>query len=111
MTPELLHAGRVGRPHGLDGSFYVIEPAPQLLPLGAEVWVGERATEVAAPGRHRRATHPARRPRVGPHRIEALRGEQLRTPRAAAPALDEDEYWADDLVGAPSWPTAASWAA
>jgi 16S rRNA processing protein RimM len=99
LTSELLHAGRVGRPHGLDGSFYVIEPAPQLLSLGTKVWVGERPTEVL-----RRAGTDARPIlRVGlasdRTEIEALRGEQLRTPRAAAPPLEEDEYWADDLVG------------
>jgi 16S rRNA processing protein RimM len=31
--------------------------------------------------------------------IEALRGEPLWVARADAPPLDEDEYWADDLVG------------
>ena len=28
-----LRAGRVGRPHGLDGSFHVLEPNPLLLEL------------------------------------------------------------------------------
>ncbi len=31
--------------------------------------------------------------------VEALRGEPLLADRAAAPPLEEDEYWADDLVG------------
>jgi 16S rRNA processing protein RimM len=77
----------------------VIEPAPLLLWEGAKIWVGERATEVL-----RRAGTDARpilrvglaSDRAG---IEELRGEPLRAPRAAAPALEEDEYWADDLVG------------
>ena len=30
---------------------------------------------------------------------EALRGEELLAPRAAAPSLELDEYWAEDLVG------------
>jgi 16S rRNA processing protein RimM len=30
---------------------------------------------------------------------EVLRGEPLWVARADAPALEEDEYWADDLVG------------
>jgi 16S rRNA processing protein RimM len=99
LTPELLHAGRVGRPHGLDGSFYVVEPAPQLLWAGAEIWVGERATEI-----ERRAgtdDRPILRVALASDRtaVEALRGEELRAPRAAAPALEEDEYWAEDLVG------------
>src|SRR3954471_1537332 len=29
-SSDALRVGRVGRPHGLDGSFYVIEPAPEL---------------------------------------------------------------------------------
>lgn len=96
---ELLHAGRVGRPHGLDGSFHVIEPAPQMLTIGAEIWVGDRATEVL-----RRAGTDARPIlRVGlasdREAVEALRGEQLRAPRDNAPPLDEGEYWAEDLVG------------
>jgi 16S rRNA processing protein RimM len=99
LTSELLHAGRVGRPHGLDGSFHVVEPAPQLLVLGGPIWVGERVTEVL-----RRAGTDARPIlRVGlaadRTEVEALRGEQLRAPRDAAPALEDDEYWADDLVG------------
>jgi 16S rRNA processing protein RimM len=96
---ELLHAGRVGRPHGLDGSFYVIEPAPQLLVLGTEIWVGDRATEIL-----RRAGTDARPIlRVGlasdRSEVAALRGEQLRALRQNAPPLAKDEYWADDLVG------------
>ena len=99
MTSELLHAGRVGRPHGLDGSFHVVEPAPRLLAQGAPIWVGERETEVL-----RRAgtdERPIVRVGLASNRtaVEALRGEPLRAPREAAPPLDGDEYWAEDLVG------------
>ncbi len=38
-VPHALGAGRVGRPHGLDGSFYVTVPRPRLLTLGTEVTV------------------------------------------------------------------------
>jgi 16S rRNA processing protein RimM len=31
--------------------------------------------------------------------LESLRGEPLWVPRDAAPPLEEDEYWAEDLVG------------
>ena len=31
--------------------------------------------------------------------VEALRGEPLLADRAAAAPLEDDEYWADDLVG------------
>ena len=99
MTSELLHAGRVGRPHGLDGSFHVVEPAPRLLAEGAPIWVGERETEVL----RRAGTEQRLIVRVGiasdRTAVEALRGEPLRAPREAAPPLEEDEYWAEDLVG------------
>jgi 16S rRNA processing protein RimM len=99
LTAELLHAGRVGRPHVLDGSFHVVEPAPRLLWVGASIFVGERATEVL----RRAGTDERPIVRVGlasdRTEVEALRGEQLRAPREAAPALEEDEYWAEDLVG------------
>ena len=99
MIPELLHAGRVGRPHGLDGSFHVAEAAPRLLEVGTPIWVGERETEVL-----RRAGTDARpilRVGLASDRtaVEALRGLELRTPRDIAPPLEEDEYWAEDLVG------------
>jgi 16S rRNA processing protein RimM len=99
LTEELLHAGRVGRPHGLDGSFHVVEPTPQLLTLGAPLRVGERTTEVV-----RRAgtdERPIVRVTLAADRTaaERLRGEQLLAPRAGAPPLDDDEYWEDDLVG------------
>ena len=34
-APEWLLAGRVGRPHGLDGSFHVTQPNAQLLDAAA----------------------------------------------------------------------------
>ena len=92
-------AGRVGRPHGLDGSFYVVDPEPRLLELGRTVQVGEREVEIV-----RRAGTDARpilRLEIAADRdaAEALRGQVLTAPREAAPALGEDEYWAEDLVG------------
>src|SRR5437879_9441356 len=36
-TPAKLSAGRVGRPHGLDGSFYVTGARPRLLEIGTSV--------------------------------------------------------------------------
>jgi 16S rRNA processing protein RimM len=99
LISDLLHAGRVGRPHGLDGSFHVVEPAPRLLWVGAPIFVGERPTEVL----RRAGTDDRPIVRVGlasdRAEVEALRGEQLRAPRDAAPPLEEDEYWAEDLVG------------
>jgi 16S rRNA processing protein RimM len=96
---ERLVAGRVGRPHGLDGSFHVIDPVPGALPVGATVTVGAAETEVV--GRKGTDAAPILRLAAAPDRTaaEALRGAELAVPREAVPALEEDEYWADDLVG------------
>jgi 16S rRNA processing protein RimM len=94
-----LRAGLVGRPHGLDGSFYVREPTAQLLDLGTRVQVaGSERTIVRRAGDDRRPIlrldgYEAR------EAIDALRGEALMVLRAEAPALDEDEWWEEDLVG------------
>ena len=43
-----LRAGRVGRPHGLDGSFHVTEPNPLLADLDAAIQTVDPAVEEAA---------------------------------------------------------------
>jgi 16S rRNA processing protein RimM len=96
---ELLVAGRIGRPHGLDGSFHVVDPAPDLLPVGAEVLVGGAPTEIVA--RKGTDAQPILRLAAAGDRegAVALCGRVIEVPRTAAPSLGEDEYWADDLVG------------
>jgi len=96
---SLLNAGRVGRPHGLDGSFHVTRPRAVLLPLGGTLRIGGELHEIA-----RRAgteERPILRLRGIDHRAaaEALRGADLMVPRAAAPPLPEGEYWPEDLEG------------
>ena len=96
---QLLHAGLVGRPHGLDGSFHVARPTPQLLTLGASLRIDGRDTEVV-----RRAgtdERPILRLALAADRdtIDALRGCELLAPRLAAPELEEGAYWAQDLEG------------
>jgi 16S rRNA processing protein RimM len=92
-------AGRVGRPHGLDGSFHVVLPVPALLALGSAVTVAGRSLEIV-----RRAGTDAR-PIVrladcgAREDAEALRGEPLLVERAALPALGEGEWWPHDLEG------------
>jgi 16S rRNA processing protein RimM len=92
-------AGRVGKPHGLDGSVHVAEPEPALLRDGAEVTVAGAARRIV-----RRAGTDAR-PLVRLEGCatrddaEALRGEHLLVARAEAPALAQDEWWAADLEG------------
>jgi 16S rRNA processing protein RimM len=96
---QWLRAGTVGRPHGLDGSFHVSQPAPDLLTIGAVVQVGGR------PLRIERRAGTDLRPIV---RLEgcatrdhavALGGEQLLAQRERAPQLGPDEWWAEDLEG------------
>ena len=99
LAAERLEAGRVGRPHGLDGSFYVTRALPRLLALGGSVSV--RGTETTIVRRAGTDEHPIVRVAVTSSRDEALalRGEPLLVRAEDAPSLDADEYWAHDLEG------------
>ena len=94
-----LVAGTVGRPHGLDGSFYVVQGVPELLVDGATIHVRGDERRIV-----RRAGFDAR-PIVrldgsaDRDAAEALRGAELLVARERAPELDEDEWWAHDLEG------------
>lgn len=94
-----LPAGRVGRPHGLDGSFYVTRPRPRLLTLGVIVTVAGRSAAVV------RRAGTEQRPIVRLEGIEdrsaaeLLRGMELFVDGGKAPALGEDEWWAHELEG------------
>jgi 16S rRNA processing protein RimM len=98
-TEHWLHAGVVGRPHGLDGSFHVADPVAALLDMGTEVRLGDARRAIV-----RLAGHDGR-PIVRLEgcedraAAEALRGQELLVARAVAPALDEDEWWAAELEG------------
>ena len=89
----------MGRPHGLDGSFHVTRPEPGLLSAGLGVRVGSLDTRIE------RLAGTAAKPIVrvegvvSRDAVETLRGKPLWVARADAPPLEEDEYWADDLVG------------
>ncbi len=94
-----LSAGRVGRAHGLDGSFYVTGPRARLLTLGAIVEVaGDRREIVRRAGTDE---HPIVRLDGIDDRsaADALRGETLNVDAAAAPKLGEGEWWAHELEG------------
>jgi 16S rRNA processing protein RimM len=83
---SMLNAGRIGRPHGLDGSFHVTRPRGVLLALGGSVRVGDDVHEIV-----RRAgteDRPILRLRGIDDRAgaEALREADLFVERAAAPA-------------------------
>ncbi len=98
-APDWLVAGRIGRPHGLDGSFHVTGPRPQLLSGTDAVWLGDERTEVV------RLAGTDERPIVrlalaaSREAVEALRGRELLVPREVAPPLQEDEWYAADLEG------------
>jgi 16S rRNA processing protein RimM len=95
--PVRLVAGVVGRPHGLDGSFYVEQARAELLTIGAELEVGEARVQV-----NRRAGTD-HRPIIrlegveGRSAAESMRGSRLLIEREDAPALGPDEWWAEDL--------------
>ncbi len=94
-----LSAGKVGRAHGLDGSFYVTGARPRLLELGAEVTIaGKNAAIVRRAGTDK---HPIVRIHGVTDRssAEALRGQTLSVATADAPALGEGEWWAHELEG------------
>jgi 16S rRNA processing protein RimM len=92
-----LRAGRIGSPHGLDGSVHVAEANATLLSLGAAIQVAGEARVIT-----RRAGTDAR-PIVrlegceDRSAAEALRGEYIFAPRTAAPELEPEEWWAEDL--------------
>lgn len=94
-----MQAGRIGRPHGLDGSFYVTRPRARLLALGTLVTVAGRELAIT-----RRAGTPER-PIVRLQGVEdrgaaeALRGLPLTVPRGREPALAKGEWWAHELEG------------
>lgn len=94
-----IEVGRVGRAHGLDGSFHVTRPEAGLLALGMSVRIGETPTEIE------RLAGTAAKPIVrvticrSREAADAIRGEPVWIAREDAPPLEEDEYWAEDIVG------------
>lgn len=94
-----MEAGRVGRPHGLDGSFHVTRPVPELLVAGVRVHVGDRVLAIE----RRAGTDEAPIVRLSGSSsredAEALRGAPLSVEEADAPALEEGEFWAHELAG------------
>jgi 16S rRNA processing protein RimM len=94
-----LPVGRVGRAHGLDGSFYVTRADARMLGLGAEVLIaGRRAKIVRRAGTDKR---PIVRLEGLSSRTdaEALRGEDMRADITSAPALADGEFYAHELEG------------
>ena len=94
-----LYAGRVGSPHGLDGSFRVAEAVPTLLVLGERVMVGGTQRLIERRGGHSSRLILRVDGCCDRDAAQALRGLELLVPRAVAPALEDDEWWAEDLEG------------
>jgi 16S rRNA processing protein RimM len=86
--------GRVGRPHGIDGAFFVEQPSDddRWWKTGARFLAGGEPVEVTA---HRRSSG---RPVIKLDR-DVPRGAALEVERAQLPPTGEDEYYAFELVG------------
>ena len=86
--------GRVGRPHGLDGSFFVEDASddPARFAAGQSLWVGGEKLRIVASKRS------GGRPVIRlERRIE--RGETLEVPRDSLPPPEPDSYYVFQLVG------------
>jgi 16S rRNA processing protein RimM len=92
---ERVVVGRVGRPHGLDGGFFVDDASddPRWFEIGSRLIVAGGEAEVIASrrGSGGRAVIVLDRP--------VPRGASLEVPRAALPPTAEDEYYAFELIG------------
>jgi 16S rRNA processing protein RimM len=86
--------GRVGKSHGLDGSFVVEDAsdAPERFAVGAELVVGGQPARVVASKR-------ARGRPVIKLDSEVSRGAALEVPRDALPPTEEDAFYVFQLVG------------
>ena len=96
MDSEFIGVGRVGKPHGLDGAFFVERPSERkgVFANGATLYAGGEPAFVVL-SRHGSGGRPViklDRP------VE--RGTELAVARATLPALgDEDEFYVFELVG------------
>jgi 16S rRNA processing protein RimM len=94
VTEDFVAVGRIGRPHGLDGSFVVEHPSANesLFEPGATLYVAGEPAAVA--GRKRsggRLVLKLDRP--------AARGAELTVAREQLPEPTEDSYYVFQLVG------------
>ena len=92
---ELVVVGRVGKPHGVDGSFFVEGPSdtPERFAKGATLLVDGVPAEIAISKRG-----AGGRPVIKLDR-DVSRGATLAVRRADLPELEEDAYYAFQLVG------------
>jgi len=95
LASDLVPVGRVGRPHGVDGAFFVEEASRRaaVFAVDAELYAG------GAPARVVISRHGSGRRQVIKLDRPVERGTILAVPRASLPSLAEDEYYAFELVG------------
>jgi 16S rRNA processing protein RimM len=93
-STELVHVGRVGKPHGLDGSFFVEQASedPDRFAVGAVLFVDGEAARVESSKRS------GGRPVIRLDR-SAPRGAELAVPRESLPPTEQGEYYVFQLVG------------
>jgi 16S rRNA processing protein RimM len=93
-STDLVSVGRAGKPHGLDGSFFVERASddPERFAVGAVLHVDGRPARVEASKRS------GGRPVIRLDRA-VPRGSELAIPREALPPTGEGEYYAFQLVG------------
>ena len=91
---ELVRVGRVGKPHGLDGSFFVEHGSEdeQRFAVGATLHVDGEPAKVVGSKRSRG------RPVIRLDR-EAARGAELAVPKRELPPPEEGSYYEFQLVG------------
>jgi 16S rRNA processing protein RimM len=91
----------VGRPHGNEGAFVVVEPTERLELLGPGRTVSIAGRELAVEWRKGTPARPLLKldGLGGRGNIEELRGQSITVPRAALGPLAEGEFLVDDLVG------------
>ena len=91
---DAVHVGRVGRPHGRDGSFVVEDASddPRRFEVGATLWIDGEAAGVVSSKR------AGGRPVIRLDR-EVARGQALSVHIAELPAPEPDSYYVFQLVG------------
>ena len=94
MVRDLVEVGRVGRPHGLDGSFVVEDASddPHRFEVGAKLFVNGEPAQIVASKR------AGGRPVITLDR-EVERGAVLEVPVSDLAAPEEDAYYVFQLVG------------
>ena len=86
--------GRVGKPHGVKGAFFVEEPSehPERYARGAKLLAGEREVEIVE------SKVSGGRPVIRLD-VEVPRGTTLELERESLPSPGEDTYYVFQLVG------------